>query len=165
MGWPWALVGIVTVFLAIDEMFEVHERLGIFFGGGLAEMIGLDFQPGWTQTGISAWLVLYALGLAIIAPIMILFASKLPGPTRTGSLIAAIVFISGAMGAEMIANLMDWAGHGSTGSAYRILGSTEEVLEMSGIAILLVTLVDYMKRRQITVLLGVPAGVQADPGN
>jgi hypothetical protein len=136
----WMLMAIVFAFLAIDEAVSIHEllvpRARVFFhaSGAFA----------------NAWVIPY--GIALIIFLFFIFGPlmRLPAKTRNGFVLAGILFVTGALGFEMIeagmknSAVMPWMTKSLASSIYMLC---EETLEMLGIALALRTCLRHLTQR------------------
>ena len=135
----WMLMAIVFAYLAIDEAVSLHEllvpRARIFFHA--------------SGTFASAWVIPY--GIALLIFLFFIFGPlmRLPAKTRNGFVIAGILFVTGALGFEMIAAwvysaVIPWM---TNSLAFSICVLCEESLEMLGIALALRTCLRHLTQR------------------
>src|SRR5690606_11705562 len=102
------------------------------------------FRWGWVLVGIAVVMVLGA--------VYARFVVALPSPERTGVVVAAVLYVSGAL-------LMELAGAGvseSSGLAtplYLAMTMLEETLELTGISLFIVTLWTLLRRWAPALLL------------
>jgi hypothetical protein len=136
----WMLMAIVFAYLAIDEAVSIHEllvpRARIFFhaSGAFA----------------NAWVIPY--GIALIIFLFFIFGPlmRLPAKTRNGFVLAGILFVTGALGFEMIeagmknSAVIPWMTESLASSIYMLC---EESLEMLGIALALRTCLRHLTQR------------------
>jgi hypothetical protein len=129
----WLGLSIFFIIIGIDESVSVHERIsgllekwlnpsGIFYYGTV--IIGLLFIP-------------------IIIIFSIVFLKSLPSKIRTWFIIAGTIYISGALGMEMIGGWY-FEIH-NYNFIYQVISTIEEVLEMIGIIVFIKTLLQYLK--------------------
>ncbi|MCE0485985.1 hypothetical protein [Ornithinimicrobium sediminis] len=128
----WILLGVVFVGLSIDEIASVHERLdrptrslldiegGVVMGDGAVERF----------SGLPLWPIPVALSMIVLLATLVPFLRNLPRATLWRFVIAGAVFVSGAIGLDML----QWAtGSSSTDSfLYNLVTTVEEALEMIG---------------------------------
>ncbi|MGD9572176.1 MAG: hypothetical protein AB7V62_09845 [Thermoleophilia bacterium] len=119
-GW-WALAALF-VLLAADEGLEGHERLI-----GPAQSVLGDAGPLH-----HAWIVPYGLAVAALAWALRGFLAGLDGPTRTGMLRAAALYLGGAIGLEALGGALVPGG----GPVASVLQAAEEGLELAGLLVL-----------------------------
>jgi hypothetical protein len=135
----WVLMAFVFAYLAIDEAIAIHEllipRARIFFhaSGAFA----------------NAWVIPY--GIALIVFVSFIFGPlmRLPAPTRNGLVLAGIVFVTGALGFEMIEagvrnpGFPPWLTQSILSAIFMLC---EETLEMLGIALALRACLRHLTR-------------------
>lgn len=134
-GYWWGLAAIF-LFLSLDEALALHERI---------------VAPTQMLLGVSAdryfvWLLPYALVMLVIAIPYARFVLWLPVRTRRRFVLAGIVFLSGAVGLEIVGGLF----HESSGQesmTFVILESLEDLLEMVGIVIFIYALMCHIVAR------------------
>ncbi len=128
----WRLMALVFVALALDESWSVHERAGRLLG----QWAGLG-DHSWIL-----WVVPAALCLGLLWLIVRDFLARLPAPTRRAFLLAAGLYVGGALGFEVIGAgqraLFGW------GPGYLALTLIEETLELAGQSLFLLALFDHL---------------------
>jgi len=131
----WAGLSLVFVALSLDETAEIHERIGSWLRAHL-HLHGPLHYAG----------VVPALALALFVGVAYLrFLRALPRLTRLGILLAAGVYIFGAAGVEAASGW--WAeGHGSRSTAFLLVSTIEENLEMIGTTLFILVLLSYFAR-------------------
>ena len=118
----WAGLALVFTYLALDEGFELHERVARYAGT-------------WVHArdlSVYLWLVPYAIGCLAFLIIYARFLKQLPREDKLNILLAGIVYVAGAAGAEMIGALYVHAFHTEHAIGYDIESAIEESLEMTG---------------------------------
>lgn len=129
----WTGLAVIFIYMSLDEAASIHE-LTI---APLRERF--EITEGWLYF---PWVVPAAALVAIVALAYVPFLLRLPSNTRTGFIAAGTVFVGGALGVETISG---W--YGSTRGndyIYQLIGAVEEVFEMAGIVVLLMTLISYL---------------------
>jgi hypothetical protein len=131
----WTILSAGFVFMAVDEAWELHERLidpvRKLLGHG---NLGI-FYYAWTLPGL-------ALVLAL-APFFSRFLFHLPAKTRLAFLVAATLYIGGAIGVEAIGGRYHEL-HGRFNLTYSMIATAEESLEMAGLIIFIWALLVYI---------------------
>jgi hypothetical protein len=131
----WAILSFGFLFMALDEQFAFHERLiwpvQKMFGGG---HYGI-FNVAWVIPGIA---LVSVLGLFFLR-----FWWRLPVKTRLTFFIAAIFYLGGCVGFEIIGGHYE-ALHGQRNLTYVMLATIEESLEMAGAIIFIWGLLKYI---------------------
>lgn len=133
----WAALSAIFLYLAADEGFSIHERMGLL-GEFVLEGTGLDLG-GFI---IRAWVVPGAVFVAIVALAYLRFLIALPPRTRRLFLLAGLLFVGGAIGMEVLRDLHTSV-YGSMGNislvqiALRIgITYVEESLEVLGVVLI-----------------------------
>jgi len=142
----WRALSIVMVALAIDEVAMFHEM-----GTAAMERLGINspFHFSWVVPG------------GIFTCLIVICFSRLLFSLgrRTRALIvgSGVLFISGAIGMEIIAGLIFEAAESEhealSSTAHVLLQAVEEGLEMLGMALFLCTLLDYVNQTGLSVWL------------
>ncbi|WP_336495267.1 hypothetical protein [Aliivibrio fischeri] len=132
----WAGLSAIFLFLALDEMTELHEML-----------VG-PVRNSLNTTGILyfAWVIPYAALLLVFGLTYFKFLFRLPTNTRNRLILAGIIYVSGALVMELIGGKI--AEQYSTDALiYAISYTIEETLEMLGIATLIYTATTYISEQ------------------
>lgn len=143
----WTALGLVFCYLSVDEAASLHE------------MLILPMEMHFSLTGVwaFAWYVPYGLLLAGFAAAFARFFFHLPREARIGFAVAGTVFLTGAVGLEMLSAHFfthpDWE---QSVRAFRVAltYSVEEPLEMIGIALFVYTLLRYAASSGLTAHIG-----------
>jgi hypothetical protein len=133
----WKALAATFLFLALDEATSLHERLddvgllkrALSAGGGL-------YHP---------WVAVYAALVVLAAIFLFRFMGSLPRRTRTGFLVAAVLYVSGAVGMEMVGAAHDERS-GREDLGYASIATFEETLEMAGALVFIFALLAYPDR-------------------
>jgi hypothetical protein len=132
----WNFLSMLFLFLAVDEVAQIHE---IFIIKDISRML-----PGIFY---SVWVIPYGIALIIFAQKYWKFTRDLPNQTRFHFILAAILYIGGALGMEMVGSY--WTDlEGQQNLIYALMATLEEVMEMMGIIVLIYGLLTYIKREQ-----------------
>lgn len=131
----WAVLSIIFVCMAIDESASIHE---------------LSIRPLrslFCATGVFyyAWIIP---GICFVVFILIMYARfiiRLPSKTRLFFIIGGTIFISGAIGVEMLGGLYKVMYDTRDALTYGILTTIEEILEISGVILFIYGLMDYIR--------------------
>lgn len=133
----WLLLALVFWFLAIDEYAVLHERLI----GPVREGLGLG---GYLYF---AWIVPYAVGVAVLAAIVLPVIWRLGWRYRLLFGTAAVLYLSGAIGVEMLGGAYYEAQEEQVDLTYRLFQTVEESLEFLGLVALAYTLLSLARSR------------------
>lgn len=140
----WRLLCVIFLYVSLDEFVSIHEWASAWFDlGGL-----LYFS--WV---IPAAVLLALLGLAYLP-----FLAHLPPRVRKRFLVAAIVYVGGALGMEL--PLGYWTDlHGDENFVYSMIDLVEEAMEMIGASLFLYALSDLLSGTsgELRLSLGTPA--------
>lgn len=137
----WMGIAGIFLYMSVDEGASIHELAT----GPMQHL--LDVQSGFLYY---SWVVLFG-GIALVIGLLYLrFLWHLPVRTRWLAILAAVIFVAGALGMEMIeARLV--ARVGETSLAYTLLSGVEEFLEMSGVILAIYNLLDYYHSHIISI--------------
>lgn len=129
----WKFLAFLFIGLSIDEMSSIHEELirplRDFFGAS-----GLFFYT-WVVAGLAL--------VAVVALYCFRWFWQLPARTRALSGAAAILFVGGAIGTEMVGGYVQY----NNMPGFTLHTTAEEVLEMTGAILWIYALADYAKNR------------------
>jgi hypothetical protein len=146
MGKPvaaWWVLAAIFLFLSVDEFMAIHEALGTNFG----EFIG--------ASGLLleySWVLLYGpIGVVLLA-LFIPFLRRLPRRSRNLMILGGIVYVSGAIGVELIGSRF-WTvdQQGPQQWEYYVMAGIEETLEMLGLAIFIYSLLVFAVSSGISI--------------
>jgi hypothetical protein len=129
----WKFLSSVFVMLSADEVVQAHER-----AIALREPLGLG-GPFYF-----AWVLPAAILVVIFGFAYLRFVIALPHRTRWLFVVAAAMFVGGALGMEMIDGAYASA-YGEQNLTYALLTCGEEALEMAGLAVFAYALIDYVR--------------------
>lgn len=131
----WFVLGCIFSFLAIDENIQIHEISSDFVRPMLAnDLAGLLH---W------AWVIPYFLFFLAVAVYLFRFVIALPAVTRTLFFLSAFLFVSGAIGLELLEGYF-FKKYGLNHIYNQLLYCVEELLEMTGIIIFIYALLHYL---------------------
>lgn len=131
----WSLLSLGFVAMAVDEAMSFHEKLV----GPMRNLLGNE------DLGIFyfAWVV-PAMGLVLVLGLFFLrFLWRLPRRTAGLFVLAAALYLGGALGVELIGGRYAEQ-HGTEGLAFGMIATVEESLEMAGIIVYLWALLTYL---------------------
>ena len=126
----WRLLALGFLYISLDELVGLHEAVDALFTGTR----GLLYY-GWV---IPAGALVLALA-ALYRP----FLARLPPPPRRRVLLAAALYLSGALLLELPLGLVAERA-GPEGLAYALLDLTEETLEIAGLTLFALALLDHL---------------------
>jgi hypothetical protein len=133
-GSKWMILSFGFLIMAYDEAFQVHERLNLPVGTLLGDgTLGVFFFP-WVIPGI---VLVFVVGLFYSR-----FLLNLPSTTRFRFLMAATLYLGGAIGVELIGSRHAEL-HGYENWTYSMIATLEESLEMAGLVVFIWGLLTY----------------------
>jgi hypothetical protein len=129
----WFGLALILIFVSCDEVASLHEQLG-------------DWVKDIMPTGgplLWAWVVPYSIFAVVVGLAYLSFLRALPPDSRRRFILAAAIYIGGALVIEMIeAAITDARGRG--GGPVTILAVIEETAEMAGAALLIYALLHHI---------------------
>lgn len=140
--WGWRLPALIFLFLAADEVGQIHEKTIKFtrtiLGGG--DLGAFNY----------AWVVPYSVLVFAFAVWGIGFLRAMNNRrTATGLVVSGVVFVSGALGMEMVEGAL--MHHGRDSLVMWTAYTVEESLEFTGLLLLLRTLLSHLRRNGLTL--------------
>ena len=134
-GWPlgiyWPIMAALFLYLGIDEAVMIHERVGGVLGDKYA----------FSGAFLYAWVVAGLAFLGLVGLVFLRFLAALRPINLALLVLAAGVFVSGAVGVEMMGAAFDSGGQVpgtfALGLNWRRANALEEGLEMLGIILLI----------------------------
>lgn len=134
----WIVLAWIFVFLSLDEVISIHEHLGRMLRDAMNLSQWVHFV--WPFPAI----VLVALLYLAYRP----WFAALDRATRRRIVIAAAVYLTGAVGMELVSGVY-WAGtgHYTVDLVYASITTLEETLELLGMLLFVRVLLDYASAR------------------
>lgn len=124
----WWLLAAIFTYISIDETVQIHERMNAWFDWGGALYFG--------------WVVPASIFVLVLSISMLGFLKRLPSATRRRMILAACLFVGGAIGIELVLGV--WTdSEGSHNLGYALIDWVEESMELSGIALFVYALVAF----------------------
>ena len=122
----------IFVFLAYDELFQVHESFTV------------DLRERFSLGGLLyfSWIIPYGIGTIVIGLLFFRFLVSLPGRSARLFIVSGVIYMTGAVGLEMLGGLICSSGN-CMSVAYTMVTTVEELLELLGIAIFIYALLSY----------------------
>jgi O-antigen/teichoic acid export membrane protein len=92
------------------------------------------------------------IAVCVVALLFMRFAWHLPGPTRNRLIVAAVVYFVGALGVEALSG---WRAEtmGYNNMTHSLIATAEEVMELTGIAMVIVALLRHMQAHGMALTL------------
>lgn len=130
----WGLLGAIFLYLAADELLQIHEESS----GFLRSILGTDGFLYYT------WIIPALILLFIFGALYASFVITLPAKIRLLFLTAGSIYVAGAVGLEMVGGYYASA-HGEESARFIAETTAEEFLEMLGIVVFIYALLEYMR--------------------
>ncbi len=148
----WLGLSILFLFLAVDEGAAIHEELSDFLEQYMDARGPLFFL----------WVIPYGIATLVLAFVYLRFLWSLPSATRKRFILAALLFIGGALGFEMLSAIAaDRSGYDTV--AYSALYTIEETLEMVGIVVFLYALLCHLAEITDGLILRISSADKREP--
>lgn len=150
----WALLSAGFFLMAVDEAWSFHERL--------VKPIRVLTDNDLPAIFHFAWVLPAVVILLALAVLFLKFVVDLAAETRTSFLLAAFLYLGGAVGMEMLGGVYA-ASEGQHTVEYVLLTTVEESLEICGVLIFIGSLFRYIRKNfrslKITFSRDTPAQV------
>jgi hypothetical protein len=131
----WWFLSALFAYIAVDEASELHERLS----DPVKETLG---TISWFYF---AWVIPVSLILVLLAILFYRFYLHLPRHTQTYFIIAASMYLGGALLVEIIGGRFAFQ-HGMDNLTFGLLSTFEETMELLGISIFIFALLKYIRQ-------------------
>lgn len=131
----WAVLAFGFLYMAVDEASSLHEKL----------IKPVRYLLGDGPKGIFyfAWVIP---GIAVVSVLTLFFVSflwRLPAQTRFRFVVAAALYVGGAIGVELVGGRYAEL-HGRENFAYSMIVTLEEGLEMAGVIVFIYAVLKYL---------------------
>lgn len=138
----WRLLAAGFAYIGVDEVLGIHEHVGAWVK--LEHVVYFD------------WIVPAAGLLVVLSLIYLPFLRALSSRDRRRFLLAGAIYVGGAVGMELP---LGWwtARNGIDNLGYALIDALEETLEMVGLVIFLLSLLDYLASRRVSLRFVSPA--------
>ena len=138
----WLGLALIFIFMGFDEGTRLHEEIGDLVET-IVEAKGLLYFP---------WVIPYSIAFLIASVIYFRFYLTLNKNLKFRLFFCALIFLSGAMGLEII-SAQEAETNGTSSLRYSILYTIEETLEIVGLILLIDTLVGHLSRERKSILI------------
>jgi hypothetical protein len=131
----WMILAIGFLYMAGDELLSFHEHL----------MMPVRHLLPWATKGVFSygWVIPAILVVVALALYFLKFLLRLPTKTRITFLIAATLFVGGAIGGELVEGYYDSL-HPGENFVFAMMATVEESLEMAGTTVFIYALLRYI---------------------
>jgi len=133
----WLILGVIFFYLAVDEFAAIHERLIV--------PVREEFNTGGLL--FFAWIIPYSIAVLALALWVAPTLWRLGGRFRLLFGLSAGVFLSGAVGVEMLGGRHFEANNETVDLTYRLYQTAEEFLEFTGLILLVYTQLALLRAR------------------
>lgn len=130
----WYGMSAMLLLMAIDEAIMIHE---------MSDNTMRDFLDA-SGPLYFAWVIPAFFAVLIVAAVYFRFLLHLDPRTRRLVFTSACLFVTGAIGLEMVAGVVFTIGDGVNSLAHTISQSVEESLEMLGVLVFIYAMLDYI---------------------
>lgn len=148
--WGWAILSVGFFVMTADEAFSLHERL----------VEPARALTGQTKLGILyfSWVIFGIALVGVLGVVYLKFLIHLPAGTRNEFIVAAALYLSGTIGAELVGG-SHGAVYGLENLTFSMLATAEAALEMAGVIIFIRALLTYIAReyREVRILCAAAA--------
>lgn len=132
----WIGLSVLFLYLGFDESAKIHENIGDFIEN-YVNAEGYLYFP---------WSIAYLSAFAVLVILYFPFFLRLSRSTKIKFTIAAVVFVTGAAGFDIISAKEAYE-NGTATILYSVLYTIEELLEMIGLVLFTGALMEVIKRR------------------
>ena len=142
--WHWAGLAVGFLYLSADEGGGIHEFIGPLFAG-VGHWLTLHVSSYFRYLAaypVYTWVLPACAAAAIIGIFYLKFLLALPRRTAVFFVLAAAIYLGGAVGVEVI-GARHVLLYGQHDAVYGVLVILEESMEMSGIALFLYAVLRY----------------------
>ena len=126
---------------SLDEAVQIHERL--------TKLTASKFTFLDSAFLTFAWVIPYTILFLVVAVSLFKFVLALPKRTRNLFIVSGVLFIGGALGFEFIESYV--VSQDGFNQVYWWLATVEEVMEITGVIVLIYALLDYINTSKIQV--------------
>ena len=130
----WRLLAAGFLYLSADEATALHEKT--------LPMLRAIF--GQDRVFITTWTAVAVLVVPLVALAYLRFLTHLPTRVRLWFLLASGIYLAGAIGGELVGEVILHRSYPRLIGAYRMVVHVEEFLEMMGVVVFLSTLLSYL---------------------
>ncbi len=136
----WLGLSVIFLYLGFDESAKIHENLGDIIDLYI-EAEGYLYFP---------WFIGYLSILAVLVVLYFPFFLRLGKKTKIKFVVAAVVFVTGAAGFDIISANEAYE-NGTETILYSVLYTIEELMEMIGLVLFTTALLEVIREREISI--------------
>jgi hypothetical protein len=147
--WGWAGLAVGFMVMALDEIVAFHE--------GLSQPVREVLKMERNGIFYFTWIVPALILVGLLAASYRTFFLRLPVRSRWRFGGAAVLFLGGSLGVEMLSGVYADL-HGVKGLGYALLTNLEESLELVGLVVFVWALLKHLEERygEVRIVLGTP---------
>ncbi|NMB70608.1 MAG: hypothetical protein GYA22_00470 [Bacteroidales bacterium] len=140
----WIILSIGFFYMGMDEWFVLHEKTNQF----VRDLINVKFM----NSVHFPWVVLGLIVVVLSTAFFYGFLKKLDKKIRRLLILAAVLYITGSIGFEMIGGLyIDMVG--ADNLVYALLTACEETLEMVGVVVMIKGILGYLAEETVSIVI------------
>ena len=143
----WRVLASGVLFMSLDELDSIHERF----------KLPLAMLRNVPQFRAFSWVVPGAVVVALACAFCRPWLRTLPARTRNGLLLAGAVYVAGAVGFEAVGGIAAMM-VGMDNWIYVVTYTIEETMEMLGVLLLIVTMLEYLRSLDPVPALEITSG-------
>lgn len=134
----WGFLALIFVALSMDEAIAIHEM-------SLQPIRNAVDLPAIFTFGWIPFAMVFVLALAVV---YVPFLLRMPRPLAIGMLLSAVIYVFGVIGMGMVNGFLFSAYGEEKNFVFSLMSSVEEGLEILGLTLLILTLIDHLTRSQ-----------------
>lgn len=143
-AWKWLILSLGFLYMSFDEAFSLHERLSVPVRSLISDTHLVQEVGGETVFGVFyfAWVLLGMAMVLVVGLYFWKFLLHLPAAARRHFVIAAALYLAGAIGCELLGGRYAEQ-FGQENWTYTLIMTTEETLELVGLVVFTWALLRY----------------------
>jgi len=147
----WKLLAYIFLFLSVDEACLLHEKIGfnLMRFARFSELDGLFHY---------VWVIPYLILAVVVATFYIPFLRHLPSRLSTLFVVAGVIYVTGAIGMEMVYGLYIKGSAQENQFASGLLSTVEETMEIVGISVFVYALLKYIAMSGVNTWVRIAEG-------
>ncbi len=143
--WEWLGLACLFTLLSFDEMASIHELMNRPVARAMHGAEGMLYFP---------WVLPAGVAVAVLGIACVPFLRRLPRRYAALFVLSGLIYVGGAIGMELPGAALAYRGDAGT-PLYGVVTAIEEMLEILGISVFLVTLLSYVGRYGRPLVLSV----------
>lgn len=131
----WFILGAIFILLSFDEASQFHESIN--------KIVRSNLNIEHSDLFYFSWVIPYGIIIFILGLYFIKFIKSLPKRTAILFIFAGVIFVTGALGLELIGSYI-FVNYGESHLFFNIESTFEELFEMLGIILFIYALLDFV---------------------